>query len=245
MGRHWLQVALATRQFFGCVDGTISLWDFETARDPDPHMRPLAGYALGTGSSVAFGPDGRILAAGADVCCSSGLLRGDQPRGRPLADDALRHPASSVAFGPDGRLLAAGGCGEFSNGSCIRGEVRLWDVATGEPRGQPLADYDGIVEPRVAFSPDGETIAAGGCVRPEGAENCAVQIWLGDAAGGQPRGEPLAADLVGMVWSSPSAQTAGRWPPAGADDGTPTTVSVGGKDLPMGPRERPVDLGSP
>ena len=204
MGRHWLQVRCAQPdEFFGCVDGTISLWDFETARDPDPHMRPLAGAtpsapgrAWRSVLMAGFWPQ----VAGTAGCSSWTSRRGHQPRGRPLADDVSRHPASSVAFGPDGRLLAAGGCGEFSNGSCIRGEVRLWDVATGEPRGQPLADYDGIVEPRVAFSPDGETIAAGGCVRPEGAENCAVQIWLGDAAGGQPRGEPLAADLVGKVW---------------------------------------------
>jgi WD40 repeat protein/DNA-binding SARP family transcriptional activator/GTPase SAR1 family protein len=59
----------------------------------------------------------------------------------------------SVAFSPDGQLLAAGtGAGE--------GEIRLWQVADGQPYGV-LAGHSSFVW-SVAFSPDGRILASSG-----------------------------------------------------------------------------------
>jgi WD40 repeat protein len=60
-------------------------------------------------------------------------------------------PVYSVAFSPDGKTLAAGSAD---------GTVGLWDVATGQQIGDPLAAPGGPVY-SVAFSPDGKTLAAG------------------------------------------------------------------------------------
>jgi WD40 repeat protein len=45
--------------------------------------------------------------------------------------------------------------------------VRLWDVATGQPLGDPLIHANAVSS--VAFSPDGERIASGGANT--------VQLW--------------------------------------------------------------------
>jgi hypothetical protein len=56
----------------------------------------------------------------------------------------------AVAFSPDGQLLAT---------ASRDGTARLWDVATGQPHGQPLEGHTVPVR-GVAFSPDGALLAS-------------------------------------------------------------------------------------
>jgi hypothetical protein len=102
-------------------------------------------------------------------------------------------PGRAAAFSPDGRLVATGG---WDRTAC------LWDAATGQRRGQPLA-HDHPVK-AVAFSPDGKTLlTASG---PE--EGLGSKAWLWDVATGRPLGPPLPRLSVPIaVAFSPDGKT--------------------------------------
>jgi WD40 repeat protein len=65
----------------------------------------------------------------------------------------------SVAFSPDGRLLASGSCGKVENYSCVQGEIKLWEVASGREVRTLRGHTDYVFS--VAFSPDGRLLASG------------------------------------------------------------------------------------
>jgi uncharacterized protein YjbI with pentapeptide repeats len=125
----------------GHDDGSIRLWEVTSGRE----VRRFRGHTSRV-TSVAFSPDGRLLASGAGGLSyeeDNTVWLWDVVEGREQA--RLRGHTSrvtSVAFSPDGRLLASG-AGDNT--------VRLWDVATG-------ACYTILVplpEGWVAYTPDG------------------------------------------------------------------------------------------
>src|SRR5262249_40039386 len=141
----------------GRAGARLILWDVATGKE-----RKRWDVEGGTGQ-VAFNRAG------------DRLLGGAPPRARPWAARALRPPAdlpqggrvSCAAFSPDGLTVATGGVAVSSGGAT--GAVRLWDAATGEPRGGPLQH----VRPApgssaLAFSPDGQVLAAGNEFVPRG-----------------------------------------------------------------------------
>jgi WD40 repeat protein len=93
-----------------------------------------------------------------------------------------------VAFSPDGKFAV----------TCSDDNVAaLWDIITGEPRGEPLRHDVAIFA--VAVSPDSQTIVTASI------DNTA-QLW--DAATGQRRGQPLRhTGRVSAVAFSPNGQT--------------------------------------
>jgi WD40 repeat protein/DNA-binding SARP family transcriptional activator len=98
--------------------------------------------------SVAFSPDGSLLAGGeldGDV-----LLWATDGWGRVGAPLASGGEAPSVAFSPDGRTLST---------SDDRGAVALWDVASQEAVGPPLP---GLPDAQMTarFTPDGDRLFA-------------------------------------------------------------------------------------
>jgi len=104
----------------------------------------------GAAFSVAFSPDGALLASGNAGQPVHVWRMGDRFRRGPvtLADDT---DVMSVAFSPDGALLATGNCHKT---------VRLWDVI-GRTCLATLSGHGGWVY-SVAFDPDGRMLATGG-----------------------------------------------------------------------------------
>jgi hypothetical protein len=96
----------------------------------------------------------------------------------------------SVAFSPDGKTLASAGQDQT---------IRLWNVFTGQPIGDPLTGHTESVK-SVAFSPDGQTLASG-------SQDDTIRLW--DVATGQLIGDPLAGHMsdVRSVAFSPDGQT--------------------------------------
>jgi DNA-binding SARP family transcriptional activator/WD40 repeat protein len=148
------QLAIPFGAFFSEDDG-IEVRDVRSgerlARLPVPgEQRLRRGRVLGLGGAVrtvAFSPDGSLLAGGqmdgtALLWASDGWRR----VGAPLA---LREAtALAVAFSPDGRTLAT---------SHLDGAVVLWDVASQRPIGSPLP---GPTETwtTARFTPDGSRL---------------------------------------------------------------------------------------
>ena len=115
---------------------------------PDIQSNVLGRHATWV-RSVAFSPDGKLLASGSSDDKTIRLWNVETGREIQVL---RRHTGlvTSVAFSPDGKLLASGSTDET---------IRLWNIETGTEI-RVLAGHTDTVR-SVAFSPNGKLLASG------------------------------------------------------------------------------------
>jgi len=169
--------------------------------------------------SVAFNPDGHMLASGNPDGTTQLWDVADpahpSPLGQPLPGGPTEefvggaYAVLSVAFSPGGHTLASSDSG---------GTVQLWDVADPAhplPLGQILTgsyplEFPSLFVSSLAFSPDGHTLAGG---KNDGS----IHLWdVADPAHPRPYGPILTGSAVASVAFSPDGHTLA----SGNSDGT-------------------------
>jgi WD40 repeat protein len=164
-------------------------------------------HALGTVFSIAYTPDGSLIAAGDD----SGAVRLFESATGQYRRSITGHAdtISSIAFDADGRIMATG---------CYDNTVFVWDVASGR-RTHELLGHGGWVY-SVTMTPDGRLLASA-------SEDGTVRLW--DLHTGSWRRLPTGdATFMATVAFSPD----GKLLAAGGGGGTVFLYSMEDPDHP-------------
>jgi WD40 repeat protein/tRNA A-37 threonylcarbamoyl transferase component Bud32/peroxiredoxin len=175
---------------WGTTGHNVITWDAATGRAAGP-LLPTSNVWT---DDAAFSPDGMAVYVSCEgrppavrwFDAISGELAGLTSR--------MESDPGRIALSPDGKVLLTG-----SNTARERADrsARLWDTATGDQIGPPLA-HNGLVF-GLAFSPDGSKALTGSLDRT-------TRLW--DSATGRPLGPPIAhPNEIWAVAFSPDGRT--------------------------------------
>jgi WD40 repeat protein len=155
------------------LGGLVQIWDASTGRV----LKSLSTAAT-TVNSVAFSPDGELVAVGGGGVGGSGVLEIWSATTGKLCEtlDPASNEVNGVAFSPDGRSLAVGGI----NADLVGGFLELWNASTGR---LVRSFSEQFFFPRItslSFSPDGRALASG-------TDLPASPVTLWDVSSGRPK----------------------------------------------------------
>ncbi|MEU1792253.1 serine/threonine-protein kinase [Streptomyces sparsogenes] len=152
-----------------CTDtGEVALWDVAGRRQ----VARIPGGPVQAVKSVAFSPDGKLLATGGGGGARLWEVDGGGGRLEQLAVLVDETSIKRVAFSPDGKTLATAGV-SYDLSPDGDHSVQLWDVSSRKAR-KTLTQSRELWG--VAFSPDGKTLVTTG-------KDNMMRLW--DVAGGR------------------------------------------------------------
>src|SRR5207244_2880148 len=127
--------------------GEIKLWEVASGQE----KASLKGHTNGV-FSVAFSPDGKTLASASGQQGQPGeVKRWEVETGQERAAlEGHTGWVTAVAFSADGKTLASGEVEYDKQSQPLPGEIKLWDVATGQERAALKGHTLGVTS--VAFS---------------------------------------------------------------------------------------------
>ncbi len=128
------------------VASMIGIWLYDTHTGNEIAL--LTGHRTAV-HSVAYSPDGRTIASGGGLGDDKSIRLWDTLTGEHTVLSGNSGDVRTLAFSPDGNTLVSGD---------DDGNVKLWDVSTGESI-QILSGFGEQVL-SVVFSPDGNTVAS-------------------------------------------------------------------------------------
>jgi WD40 repeat protein len=137
-----------------CFDNEVGIWT-------NPDFKPSGTSLAGQKGPLAFTADGQGLithnSRGEFVVWNLALRQIQGPTFSGLTQYGV-----SLVLNPEGTVLAAGGCHMYSNGYCPGSQAVVWDFASGRILSRST-DANVTGQTGLAFSPDGRTLASGGC----------------------------------------------------------------------------------
>jgi WD40 repeat protein len=141
----------------GSGDGTIRLWDSTTGSK----LRVLTAHPNNSVRTLAFSPNGKVLASAGRAWMGRSLLLWDVAGGKEIRRFQDKEgDYGSLVFSPGGDTLAS------ASGS----QIQLWDVASGKVVRQLKGHRDNVT--CIAFSPNGKILASG-----SGVHDWTVRLW--------------------------------------------------------------------
>lgn len=110
-------------------------------------------------NSLAFSPNGKILASGGDDCK---IKLWDPYTGQEVKtlDENSDYIIHIITFSPDGKLLASGD---------DEGYIKIWDIETGKNENEDERKHEKAIT-SLSFSPDGKTLVSG-------SKDKTIRIW--------------------------------------------------------------------